>query len=383
MIREADLVVVGAGIVGLAHALAAARLAKRVIVVERDARANGASIRNFGFVTVSGQGAGESWRRAQRTRDVWAEIAGPAGIPILHRGSLVVARRPEALAVLEEFAAGPMGAGCELLEPADALSRCDVLRADGLEGALWSPRELRIEARDALPRLARYLEREFDVRFFWQCAVRLVDPPRIELGSGEMIEADACVVCPGDDLHTLFAERIAAFGLARCKLHMMRLAPQPPGWRLPGALMSDLSLIHYPGFAACPSAPALRARLERETPATLVHGIHLIAVQSGDGSLVVGDSHHYAATPDPFAAADVEALILREVDTVLEGADLRVVERWLGTYAKADQRPVVVDAPSDAVRIVVVTSGTGMSTAFALGEDVVEGLYGRAAQGAA
>ena len=73
-----DLAVVGAGILGLAHALAAARHGKRVIVVDRDAQANGASIRNFGFVTVTGQQRGEMWRLARRSRDVWVEIAGPA-----------------------------------------------------------------------------------------------------------------------------------------------------------------------------------------------------------------------------------------------------------------------------------------------------------------
>ena len=75
-----DLAVVGGGILGLAHAWAAARMGKRVALIERDARANGASIRNFGFITVTGQERGDSWRLARRTRDVWAEVAPAAGI---------------------------------------------------------------------------------------------------------------------------------------------------------------------------------------------------------------------------------------------------------------------------------------------------------------
>src|SRR3954454_22208235 len=90
-----DLAVVGAGIVGLAHALAASRRGKRVVVIDRDARANGASIRNFGFVTVTGQERGETWARAVRSRDVWLEVAAQAGIEIEQEGLLVVGRRPE------------------------------------------------------------------------------------------------------------------------------------------------------------------------------------------------------------------------------------------------------------------------------------------------
>ncbi len=88
-----DLVVVGAGIVGLAHALAARRLGLSVAVVDREAQAIGASVRNFGFVTVTGQQSGACWRRAMRSRDVWDEVAPRAGIPVEHQGLLVVARR--------------------------------------------------------------------------------------------------------------------------------------------------------------------------------------------------------------------------------------------------------------------------------------------------
>ena len=69
------------------------------------------------------------------------------------------------------------------------------------------------------------------------------------------------VVCPGDDLATLFPERIAAYGVDRCKLHMLRLAD--PGFRLNAAVMADLSLARYAGFADLPEAAALKARIRR------------------------------------------------------------------------------------------------------------------------
>src|SRR5258708_37560684 len=84
-----DLAIVGAGICGLAHALAAARRGKKIVVIDRDAQANGASVRNFGFVTVTGQQSGACWQRALRSRDIWLEIAAPAGIELVHRGLVV------------------------------------------------------------------------------------------------------------------------------------------------------------------------------------------------------------------------------------------------------------------------------------------------------
>src|SRR6202041_3258327 len=125
-----DVAIVGAGICGLAHALAAARRGKRVIVVDRDAKANGASVRNFGFITVTGQQGGDCWRRALRSRDVWIEVAEAAKIPILQRGLLTIARRGEARAVLEQFLAGEMGAECELVEPGEIEAYGEGLRTE-------------------------------------------------------------------------------------------------------------------------------------------------------------------------------------------------------------------------------------------------------------
>src|ERR1700752_3010461 len=100
-----DLAVVGGGVIGLAHAFLAAKAGKRVAVIERDARANGASIRNFGFITVTGQERGNSWRLARRTCAVWADVAKAAGLPIEQRGLYLTARSAEAVAVIEAFLA--------------------------------------------------------------------------------------------------------------------------------------------------------------------------------------------------------------------------------------------------------------------------------------
>ena len=368
-----DLAVVGAGIVGMACALAASRRGKRVVVIDRDARANGASIRNFGFVTVTGQARGEMWTRARRSRDVWDEVAAQAAIPVLHRGLVMSARRPEAVAVLEAFLATEMGEGCRLLLPAQIRRDHPHLAGEALLAALWSPHDLRVESREAIPRLAAWLEARYGVNFLWGAAALAVETGKVATTRGE-IAAGAVAVCPGDDLFSLFPERVAAAGVTRCKLQMLRLAD--PGFRLSGAVMSDLGLVRYAGYAALAPAGVLAARLAAEQPEHLAKGVHLIVVQSADGSLVVGDSHHYAPTPDPFSHQQVDDLILDEFAHVFGRPSPPVLERWTGTYASASDRTVLIDAPMNGVRLVRVTTGAGASTGFAIGEEVVGDLLG-------
>jgi glycine/D-amino acid oxidase-like deaminating enzyme len=158
---------------------------------------------------------------------------------------------------------------------------------------------------------------------------------------------------------------------------MLRLTP--PGFTLPGALMSDLSLVRYLGYAELPQAEALRGVLLHEQRVALDNGVHLIVVQSADGSLVVGDSHHYGTTPDPFAPEEVDALILDEFRAALGIKPPPVLERWTGIYASAPDCLMFRDAPAPHIRLVMVTSGTGASTAFAIAEETLAELHGEAA----
>jgi len=369
-----DVAIVGAGILGLAHALAAVRRGKRVVVIERDIRANGASIRNFGFITVTGQAAGDCWRHARKSRDIWLEVAEAAGISIEHRGLVLAARRPEAEAVIEAFLGTDMGEECERLSPFEASQYVPPLRTDAVKTALYSPLELRVESKDALPRLANWLEDEHGVAFRWGTQVHAAEAPRLDTSAGR-IEAETVVICPGDDFTALYPGRIAAYRPTRCKLQMLRVRPAER-FLLGAGVMSDLGLARYRGYADLPEAAALAERLDREQADERANGVHLIAVQSEDGSLIVGDSHHYDDTPDPFAPVSVSDLILGELDAVLDIPGRTVVERWIGTYASAKNRWRFTDRPDDATRIVVVTAGCGASTAFGIGEETIADLFG-------
>lgn len=361
-----DVAIVGAGIVGLAHALAAARLGLRVVVIDRDGAARGASIRNFGFITVTGQEQGEVWRRARRSRDVWLEVAGSAGIAVEQRGLALVVQREEGRLVCESFLGTEMAEGCRWLPSQEARAFLGGMQPSQLEGVLWSDVDIRVESRTAIPRLTAWLADHHKVEFRFGIAVHGAESGRLDTTHGPLRAADI-IVCPGDDLTTLFPGILSDAGVTRCKLQMLRL--ESPGYRLCGTIMSDLGLVRYLGYSVRPEAAALLRRLEAEQPEHLANGIHLIVAQSRDGSLVVGDSHHYARSPDPFAEDHVDHLILDEFRAVF-GSVPQVQERWVGTYASTD-RHSLVSTPEPGVRLVTVTSGTGASTAFALAEDVI------------
>lgn len=366
-----DLAVIGAGVIGLAHAYLAAKAGLKVVVFDRDHRANGASVRNFGFVTVTGQEQGDMWRRARYSRGVWGELAAAAGIPVLHQGLTVLLHSDLARAVAEEFVAGPMGEGCRVVDAAQARALCPAAHAPELVGALYSPHEARIESREAIPRVAAWLAERWGVTFVRPAAVLKVAPPEIETAQG-LWRADKAVVCPGHDLVSLFPDLLAQANAQECKLHMLRLSD--PGWRLSHAVMNDYGLARYAGYQGCPSVAALRAQLTAQTPETMADGVHLIVVQSADGSLVVGDSHHYGPTVDAFAPDAVDERMLDLARRALDLGASRVLERWVGVYAWSPDRPAFIAAPTPTVRVVVVTSGAGASTAFGLAQEALSEL---------
>jgi len=295
-------------------------------------------------------------------------VAPKAGIDIEHHGLYLTARSPEAMAVIEAFLATEMGEGCRLVAPDKFRAVAHGLGGANLKGALFSPHEVRVESRIAIPALTAWLKEAFAVVFFNQTVVFEATPPRLRTSRG-VIEADAVVVCPGDDFVTLYPDRIADYGLRKCRLSMLKTAD--PGFRLPAALMSDLSLTRYRGYAALPEARALEAKLRAEQPSHYENGVHLIVAQGADDGLIVGDSHHYDPLPGPFAPASAEHDILDEYVRATGREAPPVLERWTGVYAVADDRTYLIDTPEPQVRLVMVTSGTGASTGFGIAEKVI------------
>ncbi len=349
--------IIGAGILGLAHAYAYARRGWRVRVVERSPRACGASIRNFGMLWPIGQPAGEMTEMAMLSRRIWLDVLTATGLPHFPEGSLHLAYHEDEAAVAQEFAATEPDRAT-WIPPAEVLARSAAARPDGLRGALFSPHEVIVDPPLTIAALPAWLTERFGVSFQFSTAVTDI----------RQAPADRVVICTGDDFETLYPRLFAASGLTRCKLQMMRTAAQPDGWKMGPALAGGLTLRFYSSFHNCPSLPRLQARIATEMPEYDRWGIHVMASTTAANCVTIGDSHEYGLTVDIFNREEIDSLILRYLDTFARFPVREIAQRWYGVYAKHPSMPFYTAEPEPGVRVVTGTSGSGMTLSFGLAE---------------
>ncbi|TQS42063.1 TIGR03364 family FAD-dependent oxidoreductase [Cryptosporangium phraense] len=365
----ADVVIVGAGIVGLAHAVEAVRRGLSTVVVDRDDFASGASVRNFGHGCVTGQ-AGPALEYGLIARERWLDLGAKAGFDVSTAGTVVAARADDELAVLAEFqerSAQPV----ELLDRQTVLERVPLNPRTVLGGA-WLPLDVRVDPRTAIPAIASWLA-EQGVDFRWATNVLGVETGTVHTSRGR-VDGSAVVVATGHDTDRLFPGLTEPIALRRCVLHMLRVEA-PGGVRFDPAVLTGLSLLRYDGFAACPSAASIRARFAAERPDLLDAQVNLMFTQRPTGELTIGDTHSYGRTPEPFRPEEYDELLLHETAALLGVPSLRVRERWAGVYASSPMQNFLIEAPAPGVRVVAVTTGIGMTTALGLAPSVLAGLY--------
>jgi len=370
--EKVDVAIVGAGIVGLAHAYLAARSARKVTVFERNPAALGASIRNFGMIWPIGQPAGPLYAMALRSREIWLEVLEQARLPYFPTGSLHVAYREDEAVVGQEFSqkAASLGYDCAWLTHQQTVERTNAIRHEGLLGALWSPTELTVDPREVVGAIPEFLKGQYGVQFCFNTAVQRIESSLLYAGD-QRWEADAIIVAAGDDFQTLFPECFRQSGVTRCKLQMMRTVPQPRAWSLGPSLAFGLTFKHYPTFQVCSHLDALKDRIARETPELEEWGIHVMVSQTASGELTIGDSHEYGLAVNVFDIPAVNQLILDYAKEYLRVPSLQIAEQWHGVYAKHPDHPYLIFTPASGVRVVTVTSGIGMTMSFGIAEQTL------------
>ncbi|MBX3422043.1 MAG: TIGR03364 family FAD-dependent oxidoreductase [Pirellulaceae bacterium] len=363
-----DVTVVGAGIVGLAHAWMAARCGLRVMLVERTSVAQGATVRNFGMVWPIGQLAGRDYSIALRSRQLWLELADLAGLAVEACGSIHAAHQPDELAVLDEFHSLATHQ-TQMLTAAQVLRQAPVVQPEGLLGGMYSPTELRVDPREAAHRIGRYLSELSNVTCLYGTLVSDLDGAVVVCSDGRRWRSAEVIICSGSDLQTLYPAEFASSGLMLCKLQMLRARWSASGHCNLPHIASGLTLRHYRSFESCPTLPRLRQRVADQMPELDRFGIHVMASAFPNGRIILGDSHEYGADISPFDSSEIDQLMIRELRKVIRLDCWDIEQRWHGIYAKLPDRLVFEKTLPHQHRIFVGTGGAGMTLSLGLAEE--------------
>ena len=358
-----DVLIVGAGIIGLAHATEALRRGLTVTIIDRDDRAVGASVQNFGHCCITAQ-SGELLELAMVARQRWLHFSEHAGFFAIASGALAIARSGEELAVLEELSASREPGHIAMLGANAVREQVSAGADTAVVGGALLRNDLRVDPREAVGRLAAWLAAQPGVTILWRTAFFSASDERAETSRGS-IRAGRIIVCVGHDLDYLYPLIAEEHGVERCGLQMARIAA-PAGRHIDPAVLTGTSMLRYPAFTETQASATLRRKITETDPKLVGIGANVMFTQRPDGTIIVGDSHRYAVTMDAFEAEETTELLLARVGEVLGSDRLRVIERWQGVYASSSQHPYLVEEVTPGVTVVSVTSGVGMTISFGL-----------------
>jgi glycine/D-amino acid oxidase-like deaminating enzyme len=145
---QADIVVIGAGALGLSTALHSALMGRSVVVVERETAGSQASGRAAGLFK-SVQADELRTRLARRSIDKAVSFGDWAGVPlpVARSGSFLIARTERHRGFVAQEAVLSRGWGADVREVARAelADRVSYYRGSGEELALWCPEDIYIE----------------------------------------------------------------------------------------------------------------------------------------------------------------------------------------------------------------------------------------------
>lgn len=372
-VREFDVCIVGMGVVGIGHALAAQARKLRVAIIGQEWETHGSSVLNFGFFCPVGQPTGPRLQAALASRRLWLDLLKGTAAVLRPCGSILSVQTAAELAVLEGFQpkSAELGYDTRLLTAAEAVAMSPILRQDTCKGGLYSSTEVNFDPRQAMPlALAAVVAR--GATPFRSAARDFADERTLVLNDGTRIRAERFVLCEGKEPRKLFPKVFADQGetLRLCKLHMYKRTA-PAGFDMGPMLWCGLSLPFYPAWEKLPGADRVLAEMNARDPKIWANGIHLFLSQDMQGNLVLGDSHHYGDDAmNDYLHEEVFRIIAREFDHAFALPPGEVLERWPGHYYKRMKGAFFVHDVSASIRIVNGFGGQGMTLGFGVAEQM-------------
>ncbi len=349
MSRAADVVIVGAGIVGAACARMLALAGRSVLVIDSRGIAGGATGAGMGHIVMMDDPPAE-FALVRRSMELWDEVApeAPKEAAWNRRGTLWVATDAEEMAEAQRKHARLQAAGidAEVLGPTQVAALEPSLRP-GLAGGLAVLGDSVLLP----PIAAKWMLAGIPVRAGE--AVRAIRRGEVDLETGERLASPAIVNAAG----MWGLDLTPGLPLVAKKGHLMMLGSAG------GMCRHQIVELGYIKNAHGDAAESVSFNVQPRA----------------GGEVVVGSSRQIGVNSDGVEPR-IRDRMLRHAETFMPAlAGLRVVREWAGVRAgSVDGLPIIGEHPSmPGVYLAGGHEGLGLTTALATAEIISHAILGR------
>ncbi len=379
-LRPPKIAIIGSGIIGatIAHRLSKSDM--EITLFEKDARPNGASVRNFGLIWISGRRGGEELRLALESRKIWSEVSSEIpGISFSENGSLTLLTSEAEIDLANEAINSDPSNSRRLavITPNEVESKYKVTLVSSVKAAIECELDAVVDPNHAVIAILEDLSKTPNVTVRVSTQVASIAERTVKTVHGDHEEFDVVIVATG----TAGIELISPYGLPEnigiSTTSLAMASTHAATFSLAPTIADSDSLRYYPFFQ-----PFVSKHLSDQDPLPLRHGAQLLARQLTDGTIILGDSHYYDQ-PTRFKV-DIEIVDhFRAKLGSLLNADIPSLESvWTGSYTRTLDpiRPYVAHPVADGILYVTAAGGMGMTLSWAIADEVKSWIQARPRQ---
>ena len=375
-----DLIVIGAGVMGAFHAYHASKAGKKVLLLDKDYRQKGSSTQNFGQVVPSGMS--KKWNTyGQRTLQIYEELQQFHDFTLRKNGSMYIASDADEQLLLEEVQAYHQKNGyhSEPLTAKSLMERYPDIKSSYVKSGLFFPQEMSVDPGQFVYLFTAFMKEKKYVDYLsGACAVDIEETSAaciVKLASGQKYEAEKVLLCCGYTFQILYPEVFKNSGIVVSKLQMLQTKPLP-SVRLKGNILTGLTIRRYEAFEECPSFASIQTPMHLQELKD--QGIHILFKQADDGSIILGDSHEYAAVTDLHKLGNhsnehIDLLMMHEVARIVDITPEDINKRWSGFYAQHPDKLFEKNI-SENIHIITGIGGKGMTSCAGFAEESIRSL---------
>src|SRR5690625_4883938 len=229
--KEYDLIIIGAGIMGIFHAYHALKRGKSVLLLEKDNYPSGATVRNFGQIVPSGM-YGIWFDYGIRSMSIYKSIQKELDISVRNDGSVYLASDNEEQALIHELKAyyDIKGYKSKLLSKENTLRKYTAIKDSYVKEAILFPEEISIEPELMIHRLHDYILNKFSsIQILYNNPVIKCVPKGkdvlIVTSNATRYQGAKVIICNGYEYNLLYPKIFKTSKQIITKLQMMCTAP--------------------------------------------------------------------------------------------------------------------------------------------------------------